>query len=211
MLSRIAFEITVEFLAYFCLVAGISGSILFFLMLNNLKFLRRLGQIFNTVYSVKKMENSVNRTMGESLSYILLLHPGIFGAFLCMVSVLLISVFAFKIDAEKFVNIFHVQQNVKVLFLMGIQSFQWLMGISLSFVFIYGVLLIFKQKTAMGMVKKFDRWYRFDESIENSLDRTVSKDIDTISFLLHRHVGMVGLILSIILTIIALLDILFVI
>jgi hypothetical protein len=204
-------DIMLEFFAYFALIAGILGIILFTLMLKNLKFLKFMGQVFNRAYSLKKLEHGVNHKIGESLSFILLLHPAIFGTFLCAVSVFLIFIFSTRIELEKFVNIFHVQQSTKAMFLMGMQSFQLLMIISLGLVFLYGLLLVFRQRTAMNMVKRFDKWYRIDESIEKKLETTVSKDIDTISFLRNKMIGKIGLIISIILLIIAMLDIILVI
>ena len=204
-------EIFIQFFAYFALAAGIMGIFLFSLMLKNLKLLKTLGNIFNRVYDLKKVEQGINCKMGDSMSFILLLHPGIFGTFLSSISVFLVFLFSFRIDLEKFVDIFHLQKNPKMLFLVLMQSFQWLMMIALGFVFIYGILLIFRQKTAMNMVKRFDRWYRLDDSIEKKLEMTVSKDIDTISFLRNRMIGMTGLTVSILLSIIAILDIIFVI
>lgn len=203
-------QILIDFLLYFPLVAGLFGLILFFIMLRSLSTLKKIGQIFNKTFSLKKVEANLNRNVGKSLSYILVLHPGILGAFLCIISLLLTFFFAFKIEPDKFIKILHVKEQVGLLLEILMQVLQWLGIVCLSFVFFYSLLLLFKQELAFKFFRAFDKWYNIDETIEKKMERTISKDIDTISFLLSKSVGWTGLTISFILTLLSLYNLLFV-
>ena len=58
---KIVYNILIESSEYFTVVAGAIGMGLFIVMILTLDLLRSLGKVFNRPYSIKKMEEAINK------------------------------------------------------------------------------------------------------------------------------------------------------
>ena len=206
--SDIIFQIIIEFLNTFSLVAGILGIFLFAVMLRSLQTLKIMGKTFNRTFSLKRMERGLNRKMGQNLHFFLISHPHLFGFFLSLISFILILVFSFKIQPEALPPLFHISQEKVPVLILFFQTLKLLGLISLTCVFVFGLLLVFRKELAEKFCITVDRWYNIDDSIENKLEETISKDIDTISFLMNKSIGWTGLVLSLFLVLLSLYNLL---
>ena len=105
-------------------------------------------------------------------------------------------------------NFLPVINSYHIIWLIGLQSFQWFTVCALGFVFFYGILLVFHKKLAERLNHTFDTWYNLDKVIEKKFEKTITKDIDTVSFLRNKHVGWTGLIISLFLIFLAIINLL---
>ena len=199
-------EIFIDFSAYFSLTAGILGIILFLIMIGSLSMLKKLGQFFNNTYSVKKVEAAVNHKVTFNIRDTIFSYSRFSGISLCVISFTIIIFFLFKLDTEKFVVFFSYKKIPVIIFIMLMQGFQYMMIFFLGLVFIYGIILIVMPQRGRRFNDFFDKWYDIDNTIEEQFEKTITKDIDTVSFLRNKHVGYTGLIFSIILTLLALIN-----
>ena len=207
-MREVFYTILIEFSAYFSLVAGILGLFLFVTMINSLSFLKKLGQLFNRIYSLKKMEKTVNGNIDLNMKKFLFMYSTFSGLCLCFLSGFPIVFLTCKVDMEKFAVLLPVKSSYHIILLTGLQSFQWFTVCALGFVFLYGILLLFHKKLAERLNQIFDTWYNLDEAIENKFEKTITKDVDTVSFLRNKHVGWTGLIISLFLILLAVINLL---
>jgi hypothetical protein len=199
----------IEFSVWFSLAAGLIGTALFSVMLFSLGLLRTLGQIFNETYSMKALEARFNRRFNIRMRNMMMAHPATSGSALAAVSLLLFLFFALGLDAARIAALCGAG-SARALALAALQFVQWTALAAFGFCFVFGLLLAARKGLAEKLCDRFDAWYSIDEKIEDRLEKTITKDIDTISFLRQKTIGMAGLTISVILTLIALYDILFV-
>ena len=204
---KFIFDILIVFSAWFSLIAGIFGIVLFLVMLLSLRLLRKLGQIFNKTYSIKKMEYILSKNIEFNLKKLFFKYAKWAGSILCIVCVFIIFFLVYRVDINSFLNVLKVKPEFKMLWLIILQSFQAVFVGALLFAFFYGIMLIFCEDFAKKLNESFSRTFNIDEKIQESFEKTITKDIDTISFLRNRVIGLVGFLISVILTILAVYDI----
>ncbi|MBN1521323.1 MAG: hypothetical protein JW928_02220 [Candidatus Aureabacteria bacterium] len=208
--AKILFDILIEFSAWFALASGLLGISLFAVMLASLGFLKKLGKIFNKTFSVRKIELAVNKNFEWNMKKLFFTHSKISGSALCLISFFLALFLAFRIDMEKFLEVLKVKVEHRMVWLIGMQSFQAIVVSALFLVFFYGLILFFCTDFAKKLSNHFNRCYDIEEKLKVKLEKTITKDIDTISFLRNKPIGLTGLILSIILVALALYDLFFI-
>ena len=123
-MKEVFYTILIEFSAYFSLVAGILGLFLFVTMINSLSFLKKLGQLFNRIYSLKKMEKTVNGNIDLNMKKFLFMYSTFSGLCLCFLSGFPIVFLTCKVNMEKFVTLLPVKNSYHIIWLIGLQSFQ---------------------------------------------------------------------------------------
>lgn len=181
---------------WFALVSGIFGALLFIVMLLSLDGLKRMGEIFNTSYSVKKIEKAVNAK--ADIENALFSRAKMLGFFVSVASIWIFIFLIFQLDVEKVLGIFRVRQNLQPFYLALLQTAKLFSILSVVFSFLFGLVLIFDRNSAEKISSFLNSWYS-TESIEKKLDETVLKDTDTICFLHNKFVGLLGFLASIIL------------
>jgi hypothetical protein len=181
---------------WFALVSGIFGALLFIVMLLSLDGLKRMGEIFNTSYSVKKIENAVNAK--ADIENALFSRAKMLGFFVSIASIWIFIFLIFQLDVEKVLGILSVRQNLQPFYLALLQTAKLFSILSIVFSFLFGLILIFDRNSAEKISSFFSNWYS-TENIEKKLDETILKDTDTICFLHNKFVGLLGFLASVIL------------
>jgi hypothetical protein len=194
--DKILFHILIDFTKYFSLFSSIAGILLFCCMLVSLRMLKKFGFFFNKTYNSNKLETMLNKSVLADFSNSILSHSIISSFTLFVISSFLLNFFIFQFNPSKIYVLFFsaCSQNVLLIFLKTLQKLFILFFILIC---IFSLLVIFRKKYADFLIRHLDSPYDFDKLIEDKLDSTISKDVDTICFLRNKLIGTTGLVLSI--------------
>jgi len=193
---NIMFEIFLEFSAYFALLAGVLGMVLFGLMIKSLVTLKQLGSLLNRVISTQGIEKNLNQRISMEWSQWVIKYPTLSGPILCLVSTWIFIFLVFNFNSEEIIAALKLNGPTVVVWNICLQSLQWIGIVGIVGVFWIGIALIMNPNLVEMMCTAVDQWFDIDEALSKKLDKTVSKDIDTISFLRSKTIGWAGFIFS---------------
>ena len=193
---QIIWDILVESSEYFSMVAGIMGILLFVIMLFSLDILRGAGKLFNNSYSVKNMEDTVNKT--TSIEKFIYSRSRFIGAIVICATIYIFIFLMRELDLERIMSVLKVRSTFRPFTLALMQTARLFSIISMAFAFLFGIVMVFDKNSAEKISDFLNDWYSTEE-IENKLNETVLKDTDTICFLHNKFFGILGLLASLIL------------
>jgi hypothetical protein len=200
---KIIWDILIQSSEYFTVLAGALGVILFLCMILSLDGLRGMGGLFNRSYSVKNVQNEINRKRDiEKMFYD---NSRFFGLAIILASAWVLFFLFKQLDINKIIAIMKVRSNLQPFTLALLQTAKLFSVLSVVFAFIFGLVLIFDRSSAERLSVFFSSWYS-TEGLEDKLDETVLKDTDTICFLHNKFIGLLGFLASAILVLLAVMN-----
>ena len=189
-------NILIESSEYFTIIAGAIGIGVFVVMMLTLDLLRSLGKLFNRPYSIKKMEQTVNKR--KNIEKSLYDRSKILGTIIAIASIYILFFLFVKLDLGKIMEIISIESTMQPFTLALLQTAKLFSILSTFFSGLFGLVLIFDKHSAEKISDFFNNWYSTEE-IEEKLDETVFKDTDTICFLHNKFIGFLGFFASLIL------------
>lgn len=185
---------------YFSIVAGALGIMLFLIMLSNLDILRIAGKLFNTSISTKEIEQSVNRQ--TDLEKIFYAYPKPLGFIIVVASSYVIFFLFVQLDIENILNMINMKTNLRPFAQALLQTAHVFCMLSMIVSIIFGIIMMACKESAEKISLFCSQWLN-TEQFQEKLDETVMKDTDTICFLHHKILGVLGLMVSVLLILFA--------
>ncbi len=176
-------DIFLRFAQIITVVAGISGIALSLLLMFSPNLLRTLSNYFNYQLNLEKRLSALNKYI--QIGPIIYRHTILFGGCSIAGSVFALTFLFFKMNETIFANII-IEIIVDFMILLG--KISMIAGILLGF------FLLFSPKTVDKIESKMNFWVD-TQSVVNKLDE-FHDDIDTIFFRHPKSFGFVGLIIS---------------
>jgi len=198
-------EILMQSSEYFTFIAGFLGIILFFSMLFSLDFLKKLGKFFNRSYSTKQIEKAINAQV--NIENVFFNKPLIWGILISLGAIWVTVFLLWQLDIERVVAYIKIRSTFKPLVQILFQVFQIVGVVGILSALVFGLLMIFNISLAHKISGKLNSWYN-TEPLATKLDDTVVKDIDAICFLRNVIIGWPGLVISLVLIVLAVLNLL---
>lgn len=197
-------EISLQAVGILTLIFGILGIALSLLLLFSPNTTRKVSNLFNRYIDLDKKVSYLDKEIKiESLIYS---HHILTGICLIAGSLFILVFLLFKLDVTSFVKIFFSSQkfySISEIIFSSMAMIGKLVGVS---GIIFGVIFLFSPSQMKKIENKVNIWFSTQNMI-NKLDET-HHDIDTF---IYRHAvlfGLIGLIISIFLTVLATINIL---
>ncbi len=197
-------EISLQAVGILTLIFGILGIALSLLLLFSPNTTRKVSNLFNRYIDLDKKVSYLDKEIKtENLIYS---HHILTGICLIAGSLFILVFLLFKLDVTSFVKIFFSSQkfySISEIVFSSMAMIGKLVGVS---GIIFGVIFLFSPSQMKKIENKVNTWFSTQNMI-NKLDET-HHDIDTF---IYRHAvlfGLIGLIISIFLTVLATINIL---
>ena len=201
---NIFWEIALQTVSILALIFGILGVAFCLLLLISPNAIKKISNVINRSIDVDKKVSYLDKDIRtENIIY---KHHVIAGVSLIVGSGFILIFLMFKLDVAAFVNIFFSSQKfflINEILLNSIAVIGKFVGVA---GIIIGLILLFSPGKMKKIEKKINTWFSTKEMI-SKLDET-HHDIDTF---IYQHAilsGLTGLIISILLTVLATINIL---
>jgi len=186
------------------LVFGILGVTFSLLLMYSLNLTKSISAVFNRHVDIDDKMSYLNKDVQiDSYFYS---HNMLFGTCLVAGSIFSLIFFFFKLDVSSFANIFFVSNRHLSTNEMIFSAVSWIGKVACFFGLFFGTMLFFAPNKMRHIETKLNSWFETRHLFEK-LDNS-DRDLDTILFRRPMFFGAIGLIVSLFIIILSILNLL---